>query len=96
MTEGYTDPVEVENKTKLSKLEELFPQKFDYAMTLIRDGVTREEFLQGLDILNESVENMPIAEGMYDTVHFRTQNEGTLDAKMFENGRITFSGSWSV
>jgi len=64
-------------------------------MTLTGTEVTREEFFEGLDLLNGNVQNMPAAEGTYEEVHFRTQNAGTLDAKMFENGRLTFSGSWA-
>lgn len=93
--EKYEDPVEVERAAKLKKLEEKAPQKYDYALALTNPEVTREDFFAGLEVLNQGVAAMPPAEGLYEEVHFRTDSLRTLGAKIFQNGRVTFKGSWN-
>lgn len=89
----HQDPYEIELLQKLKKLEAIAPQQYDYAVTLAKEN-NREEFLNGITILNENVQSMPPPEGLYEEVHFRTSQPKALSAKIFENGRITFSGNW--
>jgi len=90
--EKYIDPSETEAQQLLKKLEELNPQAYDYAHSLC--NAPRDEFFSGISILNEK-EEQPPAEGIYELVHFPTGRDRNLSAKLFENGRITFSGTWN-
>lgn len=86
------DPSEIENQQSLKKFEEIAPQKFDLAQQAASES-NRDQFFSTLEILNDG--NMPPAEGLYEQVHFRCTGPQTLSAKVFENGRISFSGSWN-
>ena len=89
--EKYTDPSEQLNEQAKIDFEKLYPQKYDYATSVLADpNLPKEEFFDAVGIFNGQPEQP--AEGTSTTVHFRVPGlDRSLTVQIFENGRVTAS-----